>query len=297
MLRASVIIPHYNQPDALRRCLDSLIGQDMPASGFEIIVVDNHSPGGVDGLAALYPSVRFLDEPMRGAACARNRGMAAARGPVFAFIDADCIAQADWLRRGVEGLEGADLSGGDICVTISNPGAPTPVEAFEQVFAFRQRLYINRKHFSVTANLFARREVAEAIGPFVNGVAEDAHWCQRARMLGFRLAFNDTSIISHPARASWGELTDKWDRLVRERWNGADTQGFAARMAWAGTAVATAFSVVPHLAMVMVSRRVTGSKDRLAAAHVLARIRLWRAGRMMSLLRASPGPAGPGWTV
>lgn len=283
--RASVIVPHYEQPALLADCLESLKAQSLPRDEFEIIVADNNSVCDLSEIQAAHPDVIFLTERRKGAALARNAGMARAGGGAIAFIDADCIAEPRWLEAGLAALQDADLVGGEVIVTAADPADPTPVEAFEKVFAFRQRIYVRRKHFSVTANLFATRAAAEAIGPFRNGVAEDFDWCRRARALGFRLAFNDTSIIRHPARRDWDELTAKWARLTRERWNGFEARGAAARCRWALIAVATALSAAPHAGTVLVSTRLTRMKDRLAALAVLARIRWWRARAMLSLLR------------
>lgn len=281
----SVIIPHYQEVNALAACLASLAAQSLPAHMFEVIVIDNARPSDLAPLKEAYPQFNFLFEAQKGAAHARNKGLAAACGKAVAFLDADCIAHRDWLRTGLGALQYSDLVGGDIIVTAQSGATMTAVEAFECVFAFHQRNYINRKHFSVTANLFATREAADAIGPFVHGVSEDVDWCLRARALGFRLSFNDTSIISHPARRTWTDLTDKWGRLITERWNGFGGCRWTGQLRWAGLAVATALSAAPHLGAVLFSRRITGAENKIAAAAVLVKIRFWRAQRMFAQLR------------
>ncbi len=279
----SVIVPHYRQPDALRRCLKSLARQTLSASAFEVIVVDNNSRIDLTALRRAFPAFEFLQEVEQGAACARNRGVAAATGDILAFIDADCIADPHWLERGVAAMEGADLVGGEIIVTYQGE-TPTSVEAFERVFAFRQRMYIRRKQFSVTANLFAKRAAASRIGAFRNGISEDVDWCRRAAALGLHLAFNDTSIVSHPARRTWEDLTTKWDRTIRERWNGFGGRKSVRCVKWAVLAAMTALSAAPHAIAIVFSDRISGVKTKAAATAVLARIRIWRARRMLALL-------------
>lgn len=284
---ASVIIPHFNQTDLLRLCLDSLSRQTLARHLYEIIVADNGTPGGVDHLSAQYPDVQFIVARERGAGPARNAGLAHASGAAIAFTDADCIVDPDWLRAGLDALLGADLVGGRVIVTVADEERPSPVEAFERVFAFRQEDYVARKGFAVTANLFVRRTAALAVGPFRNGISEDVDWCRRARALGFHLAFNDTAIVSHPARRDWSELIRKWDRIVSERWNGFGAVTPVRRLLWAGLALATALSSAPHLVNVLTSAKLRGLRQRASAAIVLARIRLWRALRMASLLRGA----------
>jgi GT2 family glycosyltransferase len=289
----SVIVPHHDQPAALALCLSSLAAQTLPKDRFEVIVADNGSSD-QDGLLralAILPDARLVHESKRGAAHARNRATAEARGAVYAFIDADCVADPRWIETGVKALETSDLAGGEVRVTSHDEKKMSAVEAFESVFAFRQQLYVRRKKFSVTANLFATRAAAEAIGPFVHGVSEDVDWCRRAQKLGFRLAFNASSIISHPARGDWPALTKKWERMTQERWKGFGGRSAGSRLKWAGLAVATALSAVPHLLTVLTTKRLKRVEDRIAAGIVLARIRWWRARRMLALLRASGASA------
>lgn len=285
-LRTSVIVPHFNQKALLEKCLESLEAQTLPRSCYEIIVADNATPGGVADIAAKFPRVAFLTVEERGAAAARNGALKLATGETIGFIDADCTAAPDWLENGLAGLEGADLSGGRIVVTVENTRAPSPVEAFEKVFAFHQRDYVERKKFSATANLFVRRAAAQAIGPFTNGLSEDVDWCRRANALGFHLAFNPKSIVSHPARRDWSELVRKWERIIAERWAGFDRRGAFCALKWLSLAAATALSTAPHLVRVMTSVELSSARQRFAAAGVLAKIRLWRAWRMTMLLTA-----------
>lgn len=281
---ASVVIPHFNQTALLSKCLESLERQTLARSCFEVIVADNGTPGGVDELTRRFPLVRFTSAAERGAAHARNAALALATGEAIAFIDADCVAAEDWLECGLAALCGADMAGGRIVVTVENEARPTPVEAFERVFAFRQRDYVERKGFSATANLFVRSEAARAIGPFTNGLSEDVDWCRRGVALGFHLAFNPKSIVSHPARRDWSELTRKWDRIIAERRAGFKIRGTVRNAAWAGLAVATALSAAPHLWRVLRCAELKSARDRKSAALVLARIRWWRARKMAALL-------------
>lgn len=284
--RVSVIIPHFDQAAMLDACLQSLTAQTLSRSSYEIIVADNGTPGGIDHVRRRFPETTFILAEERGAAPARNAALARARGETIAFIDADCLAAPDWLERGLAGLHEADLSGGRIVVTVSDERRPSAVEAFERVFAFRQRDYVERKRFSATANLFATREAALAIGPFTNGVSEDVDWCRRGAALGFRLTFNDKSIVLHPARRDWSELIRKWDRIVAERWRGFGGKGLIRAAMWMCLAAATALSTAPHLLRVVTSAELNSARDRAAAALVLARLRWWRAKRMTALLFA-----------
>jgi glycosyltransferase involved in cell wall biosynthesis len=97
----SVIIPTYNRPLALRRCIASLAQQEYPPESFEVVVVDDGSdPPPAENLSGELPGhiqVSLLREPHRGVAAARAAGIARARGRILAFLDDDCTVPPDYL--------------------------------------------------------------------------------------------------------------------------------------------------------------------------------------------------------
>lgn len=88
---------------------------------WELIVVDNGSTDDTaqilaDFAAASGLPVRLVHESRAGLARARNRGLAAARGEIVAFIDDDCYPAADYLAtlRGIFATTGCDYAGGRV---------------------------------------------------------------------------------------------------------------------------------------------------------------------------------------
>lgn len=101
----SVVIISYNTRDLLARCLDVLLAAgDEAALALEIIVVDNGSvDGSVELLAARYPSVRTIRNPVnRGFAAANNVGLRHIQAPVALLLNSDAFVTASALRRGLE---------------------------------------------------------------------------------------------------------------------------------------------------------------------------------------------------
>lgn len=86
----SIIIPHYNIPTLLKRCLDSIPRR----SDIQIIVVDDNSSTDIvdfdrfPGLNDEYVEVVFTKEG-KGAGYARNRGLEIALGKWLIFADSD----------------------------------------------------------------------------------------------------------------------------------------------------------------------------------------------------------------
>jgi len=102
----TVVIPTYNRLETLREVIPSLLAQDVGAERYEVVVADSNSDDGTaDYLAAVARDagrVRHVPGAYGGRAAARNAGIAAARGDLVLFTDADIIAAPDLLRRHLE---------------------------------------------------------------------------------------------------------------------------------------------------------------------------------------------------
>lgn len=273
--RLSVIIPHYEDLANLDVCLTLLERQSMPRDRFEIIVADNRSPC---GLAAVRDTVRgratVVDAPEKGAGPTRNAAAALATGDVLAFIDSDCRPEPAWLAEGEAALAETGVAGGHVKVLVGDPRHLHPVEAFELVFAFNNEAYI-RKGFSVSANLFVRRDVWTQVGGFRNAVSEDVDWCWRAREAGHPVVYAPRAEVGHPARRNWSELTRKWRRLTSETYLLRAGRPFA-KLSWLARTWALLPSPLAHLPKIIRSGNLDRSTDRAKAAAVLIAIRLFR---------------------
>lgn len=295
--RVSVIIPHFNMPDALAPCLASVASQQIDGN-VEIIVVDNGSLQSPEAVLASYPGVRYLVEPTPGPGPARNTGVASARAPVLAFIDADCRADQGWLRAAVEAVEAGGtrtVVGGDVRIDFIDSVDLTPVEAYEAVFAYRQRMYIEKQNFSGTGNLAMHRDVHAAVGPFAGiGIAEDRDWGRRAAAAGFRPAYVPAMRIYHPARTDIASLTLKWQRHVAHDW--AEHQAAGKPLwRWLAKAALMPASVFIDGVRMLTSPRLSGLANRLRGLAVLARVRLLRAKEMLRVVNAIGEDAATHW--
>ncbi len=295
----SVIIPHLNQQEPLRRCLQSLLAQSCPRELFEVVVVDNGSILLPSDITDSFAGVRLECESLSGPGPARNRGVTGSRGEILAFIDADCTAGDAWLAaiagRFVSARERLIL-GGDVKIAIEDRGRLTMLEAYESVFAYRQREYIEKRGFSGTGNLAVRRRDFDAIGPFAGiDVAEDREWGRRARSAGYDIVYVPEMIVYHPARSGFEGLFEKWDRHVRHDFRDWRDAG-RNRGAWVGLAGAVALSPLIHVVQILKSTRISGFRARLLAMAALVRIRFYRAGRMLRLVTsAQPEVQAASW--
>lgn len=99
--KVSIVIPVFNTGHALRRCLNSLIGQSYP--DVEIILVDDGSTD--DSLSIcreyekLYKTVKVIHQKNSGVSCARNAGIDCASGKWLMFVDADDWVEPDYVEK------------------------------------------------------------------------------------------------------------------------------------------------------------------------------------------------------
>jgi GT2 family glycosyltransferase len=101
MPEISVVIPTYNRLDTLANVVPTLLAQDLAPSEYELLVCDSNSNDGTDrylaAVQAEHPNLRHLSASFSGRAAARNAGIAAARGDIVVFNDADILASSNLL--------------------------------------------------------------------------------------------------------------------------------------------------------------------------------------------------------
>ncbi len=103
----SVVLSTYNRADTLRRTLDHLARQDLPAPRFEVVVVDDGSPDHTGAVVSEFaPSAPFaltyLRHDNRGPGYTQNRGIEQARAPVVLLMADDIFLAPQAVRMHLE---------------------------------------------------------------------------------------------------------------------------------------------------------------------------------------------------
>jgi GT2 family glycosyltransferase len=204
----SVVIPTFQRPETLARCLECLERQTMPRAGFEVIVTDDGGDGGAHTLLEKdFPWVRWTQGPQRGPAANRNHGASEATGDWIVFLDDDCEPSMGWLaaiavQNDVDVIEGK---------TVCPSERDTPFE--ERVENLRGGSYWS-------CNLAVRRAVFERLGGFDEDFreagGEDMEFAWRIASHKLRTRFLAAAIVTHPARRVTG--SQLWWRTWLIRW-------------------------------------------------------------------------------
>ncbi len=261
-----------------------LEAQTLCRESFEVLVVDNNSLCTLDRVREVVDDRAIVLLALeQGAGPARNVGAAAARAPLLAFIDSDCRPAPDWLSQALEALQTHAIVGGRVVTESEIPGCPSPVEAFEAVFAFRFDKYIRKKGFTGSGNMAVRKNVFEDVGGFRRAVSEDVDWSHRALAKNYKIIYDPSVIVGHPARRNWQELRKKFERLSREGYLLIKDKP-RGRLKWFIRSFAVLLSPFIHVLRVLAAPELPRLADRLAAARILFAIRTYRFFEMNRLL-------------
>jgi glycosyltransferase involved in cell wall biosynthesis len=199
---ASIVIPAFRRPEKLREAVRSALHQDLAPEQFEVIVVDS-SPDdeNVKVISDLQAEARcvlrcYKKEP-EGPGPSRNLGAREARGQFLAFMDSDCQAYPQWLRKALAAFEdGVGLVSGRI---VAGPSVPKSV--------FNFTLEVEQENFLYhAANIVYRREPFEAAGGFTADMnphcekpmgGEDVDLAWRVKRLGWTSRFASEAVVRH----------------------------------------------------------------------------------------------------
>lgn len=133
---ATVIVATFNRPAALRRLVEQLGAQTIPAERYEVIVVDDGSE--IDAREALASSkvpcrLHVMRQENAGAAVARQRAADAAEGRILVVVDDDMQVEPTFLAEHLRHHDGRD----DLCALgrLAPDAALEGMPLFEKFFA------------------------------------------------------------------------------------------------------------------------------------------------------------------
>lgn len=164
-IEVSIVVPAYRADATIGRCLAGLLEQDFPG-GYEIVLcISADHPGELPSLEEHHRLKVLTHVPRLGAAAARNRAAAEARGRLIAFTDADVVADTGWLGRLVSAADFKPCVAGSVVngTPESTIGTAEYLLEFVDLHPARNPEAV---HFGATCNLILERVLWEEAGPF-----------------------------------------------------------------------------------------------------------------------------------
>jgi len=151
----AVIIPAYNAARHLRRTIESVLAQTVPAT--EIIVVDDGSTDDTASVVRSFaPRVRLIQKPNGGPGSARNLGAQQTAATWLAFVDADDVWYPDKLAGQLAVAEQAGI-GLIHCLPDHREDTVPDELTFDHLW---------ERNWIINSSVMLRRDIFEQVGGF-----------------------------------------------------------------------------------------------------------------------------------
>ncbi|HEX4647053.1 MAG TPA: glycosyltransferase family 2 protein [Verrucomicrobiae bacterium] len=216
----SIVLPCRNEQGRIQDSLESILKQEPPEGGVEILVADGMSTDGTNEylqqMAREHPQIRVLDNPGRIVSTGLNAAIRAARGDIIVRMDAHTIYAPDYVRQCLTVLSetGADNVGGPMQTTAKTYKERAIRAVFHSAFAVGgARSHLAGYEGCVDTVIYGcwKKEVFERIGYFDEELVrnqDDEH--------NFRLTRAGGKIYQSTRIRSWYHVRGSLRALFRQ---------------------------------------------------------------------------------
>lgn len=227
MVRASIIIPCYNEESTIRLLLEALYAQSFPHWEFEVIIADGMSTDytrqRIAEFQGMHPDliVRIVDNPKRNIPSGLNCAIEAAQGEFIVRLDAHCVPHPDYIQRCVAALENrmGDNVGGVWEIRPGGDGWQAQAIAIAAAHPLgvgdaRYRYARTAQEVDTVPFGAYRRTLVEKIGLYDESLLtnEDYEFNVRVRQSGGKVWMDPAIRSVYFARAEFGSLARQYAR-------------------------------------------------------------------------------------
>lgn len=211
-MKISLIIATYNRGESLRRTLECLVGQTLPAEQWQVVVVNNRSTDSTREVAERFAfdnadlNVEVVDEMRQGLSWARNCGIERSLGDWLIFVDDDVELAVDFLERYARFFDSSPdaMAAGGRIVPIFECEPPAWISHYtvqpvgSTIDLGKSIKPFPRSKFFIGANMAIRREAFAKCGVFDTGLGrmaekllggEEKDLCLRIRAAGLSVYY------------------------------------------------------------------------------------------------------------
>lgn len=286
MERISAYIPAYNVSEYLSRAIEGLLSQTHPCD--EILVIDDGSGDNSAEIASRYTQITLIRHSAnKGLAAARNTALCAARNELIASVDADVVANPNWIATLLPHMADPKVAGAGGFL----------VEGVQKTLADRWRRarmpqewgpnYIRNPSFLFGSNNIFRKSAVLEIGAYNESLrtnGEDPDLASRLRAKGWDLIYDPAARATHLRHDNLPSIMDMYWRWWKFG-NQAYRNGVTLR-SWLGHALFVHFRynfLGPAKTDVRKGRLDLLALDFLALGYMPYRdLRLWMSAKQAS---------------
>jgi peptidoglycan/xylan/chitin deacetylase (PgdA/CDA1 family)/glycosyltransferase involved in cell wall biosynthesis len=225
-LRFSVIVPTYQRRALVLALVRSMMRQELDGNFEVIIVVDGSDDGSADALRKIGEieppfQLTILEQSNQGAASARNRGTAVARGEILLFLDDDMEAHPQLLvEHDRSHRDGAQVVLGHIPL---HPESPSNIlSAAVKSWAEDRARSLSSPgarltlHDLLTGQISLSREIFESVGGFDTNFTRGGSFGDEDVDFGYRLMLAEYRIVFNPNAISWQNYVVRPRQYLRQ---------------------------------------------------------------------------------
>jgi len=255
----SVLMATHDGADTVERSLAAMAEMDLPAEGWELIVVNNASTDDTEARVLKWRDrlpLRYLSEQRLGKSFALNTGLDSAKGGLIVMTDDDVLPDRNWLtelRRVADAYPHCAIFGGAIAPEFADgPPRNVPDWCYGVLYgltpAHREGEIApmpGRDLYDVSgANLAIRDAVRDTGCRFDNNflvgsrglMGEDTEFVRQASAIGFKVAFAPKARVGHIVhrnQTSWRWIHHRFYRHGHTAFLQAQAHGETPRFPWA----------------------------------------------------------------
>ncbi len=194
----SIIVPTYNRPERLTKCIQSLTQLEYLHDDFEVIVVDDGSNTPLDNVVAVFTTqinLTIIRQANSGPAAARNTGAKHAIGKYLLFTDDDCAIAPNYLTKLKTSLDttpNAMIGGRTLNALADNLYSTASQILIDYLYEYyntnsQQPNFFASNNFALPADIFHTLGGFDTKFPLAAG--EDREFCDRFLHHGYKMVY------------------------------------------------------------------------------------------------------------
>ncbi|HVJ02719.1 MAG TPA: glycosyltransferase family 2 protein [Sphingomonas sp.] len=236
----TVVIPTFNRRDAVVEAVRSALGQSV--ADIEVIVVDDGSTDGTPSAIAAIGDERIhvIVQDNAGAAAARNRGVAYARGRYVAFLDSDDRFLPDHLADLLPLLAQGDDVVAYCRVIVDRGSGRRFLKPFREIRSGESvdRYLMCERGFIQTSSLALRRTLAASVRYREDvGFGDDTDFAVRLSLAGARFLMAARATVIWADRRTENRLSQVRSNIGNLAWLSdlkphISARAYSAYMGW-----------------------------------------------------------------